>query len=287
MIFKPTQARRSMTERDVVEASRSVGTRASLVSDLTMLGIQAGGTLIVHSSLKALGWVAGGTAAVLQALCDVVTPPGTLVMPTQSQDLTDPIRWGAPAVPAEWHDEIRRSMPAFDRLRTPTRDMGRIAELFRTWPSVLRSDHPTSSFAAWGSAAEVVVSEQPLDDPFGEASPLARLYCLDAQVLLLGVTFSRCTALHLAERRAWPDQKTIHEGSPMMINEARVWVQYETPLLRMDLLDDAGEHLMGAGLVRSGLVGSAFSHLVSLRSLVDATTRRWRSEEFQRLSPEG
>ena len=133
----------------------------------------------------------------------------------------------------------------------------------------------------------MVVSEQPLNDPFGEASPLARLYDLNAQVLLLGVTFDSCTALHLAERRAWPAQRTVHEGSPMMINGARTWVQYETPLLRMDLLDKAGEHLVRADLVRSGLVGSAFSHLVSLRSLVDATARRWRSEGFQGLPLQG
>ncbi|MGI4795080.1 MAG: aminoglycoside N(3)-acetyltransferase [Janthinobacterium lividum] len=269
-----------MVEKDVVRGSTSVRTRESLTSDLTRLGIQAGGVLIIHSSLKAVGWIAGGPAAVLHALSDVVTSSGTLVMPAQSQDLTDPVRWENPSVPAEWHDEIRRSMPAYDRERTPTRDMGRIAELFRTWPGVLRSDHPTSSFAAWGSAAETVVSEHPLNDPFGEASPLAKLYDLDAKVLLLGVAFEACTALHLAERRAWPDQQTVPEGSPMMVNGTRSWVQYETPLLRTDLLEEAGEHLMGVDLVRSGPVGSARSHLVPLRSLVDTAACRWRSERF-------
>ena len=278
MIFKRASETGSMAEGNVVETSESVRTRESLALDLTTLGIQGGETLIVHSSLKALGWVAGGPGALLHALFDVVTSSGTLVMPAQSQDLTDPVRWEAPAVPADWHDEIRRSMPAYDSLRTPTRDMGRIAELFRTWPGVRRSDHPTSSFAAWGYAAEAVVSEQPLNDPFGEASPLAKLYDLNAQVFLLGVTFDACTALHLAERRAWPAQTTIREGSPMMVNGARIWVQYETPLLRMDLLEEAGEHLMGADLVRSGPVGSACSHLVSLRSLIDTTACRWRSE---------
>ena len=178
-----------MAEVDVVRAGQWVRTRERLASDLAALGVRSGGPLLVHSSLKALGWVAGGPAGVVQALMDVIGPEGTLVMPAQSQDLTDPVRWSAPAVPPEWHDEIRRSMPAFDRLRTPTRDMGRIAELFRTWPGVTRSHHPTSSFVARGRDAELVTTDQPLSDPFGEASPLAKLYELSAQVLLLGVTF--------------------------------------------------------------------------------------------------
>ena len=264
-----------MTDADVVAASEWVRTRASLASDLATLGVQQGQTLIVHSSIKALGWVAGGATAVVQALCDVVTSSGTLVMPSQSQDLTDPGRWGAPAVPVEWHDEMRRSMPAFDRLRTPTRDMGRIAETFRTWPGVMRSDHPTSSFAAWGPAAEFVISEQPLGEPFGDGSPLARLYDLDAEILLLGVTFESCTAFHLAERRAWPDDEVVQEGSPLMLDGERVWLRYETPVIRPDLFEEAGRHLIETGSVRSGLVGSATSRLVAIRSVVDETVAHW------------
>lgn len=270
-----------MVERDVVKGSQSVVTRHSLSLDLIRLGIQPGGTLLVHSSLKALGWVSGGPATVLHALLDVVTPTGTLVMPAQSQDLTDPVRWQNPSVPLEWHNDIRRSMPAFDRLRTPTRDMGRIAELFRTWPDVLRSDHPTSSFAAWGAAAEAVVVKQSLDDPFGEGSPLAKLYDLHAHVLLLGVGFDTCTALHLAERRAWPAGETIREGSPMMVDGTRVWVQYETPRLRADLLEEAGEHLMAINLVHSGPVGSATCYLVPLHSMVDEAVSRWQLEQVR------
>ncbi len=170
-----------MAEADVVRSTPSARTVDSLARDLRGLGLRPGAPLIVHSSLRALGWVSGGAAAVIEALCDVVTPDGTLVMPAQSQDLTDPARWGQPAIPASWHGTVRDTMPPFDPLRTPTRDMGRIAELFRTWPDVARSNHPTSSFAAWGRAADAVVRDQPLEDPFGERSPLARLYELDAQ----------------------------------------------------------------------------------------------------------
>ncbi|GAD09325.1 aminoglycoside n3'-acetyltransferase [Gluconobacter frateurii NBRC 103465] len=130
-----------------------------------------------------------GPVFVLQALYDVISPVGTLVMPSQSQDLTDPSRWENPAVPSEWRAEIRSSTPAFNRALTPTRDMGRIAELFRPWPGVIRSEHPTGSFTAFGPESAFITRVQPLTDPFGDASPLRKLYELDATVLLLGVSF--------------------------------------------------------------------------------------------------
>lgn len=58
------------------------------------------------------------------------------------------------------------------------------------------------SFAAVGRKAETVVSGHSLEFGLGERSPLARLYDLDAFVLLLGVDHGSSTSLHLAEYRA-------------------------------------------------------------------------------------
>lgn len=266
-----------MGEFDVIMSSGRMQSRESLIADLIGIGVREGGPLLVHSSLKALGWVSGGAAAVLHAISTVVTARGTLVMPAQSQDLTDPAGWEAPPVPPNWLEDIRASMPAFDRLRTPTRDMGRIAELFRTWPAVCRSDHPTSSFAAWGAQASAVTREQSLADPFGANSPLSRLYDLDAQILLMGVGFDCCTALHHAERLAWPDQDMRREGSPIMVEGKRVWTWYDTPVLRTDLFDAAGSFLRKQGLVRTGQIGLAQCQIMSARAVIDAVADWWRS----------
>src|SRR5512136_1383176 len=128
-----------MTEVDAIQDASLPRTRDSLAADLRALGSTHGMAVIVHSSLSALGWVSGGSVAVVQALMDVLTPAGTLVMPTHTGDLSDPSFWQDPPVPETWWPIIRDTMPTFEPEVTPTRRMGRIVETFRTWPGTLRS----------------------------------------------------------------------------------------------------------------------------------------------------
>lgn len=230
-------------------------------------GVRQGDVLIAHSSLSSLGWVCGGAAAVIEALLLVLASDGTLVMPAHSADLTDPSNWQNPPVPRSWWEEIRRSMPAFDARRTPTRKMGVIAELFRSWPGALRSDHPTSSFAAWGSDAEFVIAEQPIADPMGEKSPLARVCELDGKVLLLGVGHDKNTSLHLAERKAFgAAQRRMRNGSPITVRGERRWIEYDEPIARSDDFVALGEAFEAdrANVARSGPV-----RVMSQRMLVE------------------
>ena len=190
-----------MREAEVIARTPEPRTLRSLTADLQRLGVEPGSTLLVHSSLSKIGWVAGGAVAVVQALLAAVGPEGTLVMPAHS-NMSNPKGWQNPPVPESWWQVILDERPPFDPRTTPTRGMGAIAECFRSWPGARRSDHPEVSFAALGPNAEAITADHERDFMLGEGSPLARLYELDACVLLLGVGHANNTSLHLAEYRS-------------------------------------------------------------------------------------
>lgn len=247
------------------------GTIQSIRADLLVLGLQPGQTVLVHSSLKALGWVSGGPVAVILALELALGREGTLVMPAHSSDLSDPTYWRNPPVPEAWWPVIRDTMPAFDALLTPTRGMGAIPETFRRGRDVARSNHPQVSFVAKGPNAAFITGDHMLDYPLGEGSPLARLYELNGWVLLLGVGHQNNTSLHLAEYRAnYPGKKETVNGAPVLVDGRREWV----PIRDVDINDDdfpaIGEAFeRQTGLAQVGAVGQGTARLLPQRALVD------------------
>jgi aminoglycoside 3-N-acetyltransferase len=265
-----------MTEAQAIETVPAPRTRLSLAADLGHLGVSPGMTLLLHSSLSSLGWVCGGPVAVIQALLQATGEDGTLVMPAHSGDLSDPGYWKYPPVPKSWWPIIRETMPAFDPALTPTRGMGRIAELFRTWPGAIRSNHPVDSFAALGKHAAFVTSDHSLENGLGEDSPLGRVYDLAGHVLLLGVGFDSCTSFHLAEVRSGRYSR-IQQGTPIVEGGRRVWKTYRGVDYQVDGFVECGAELEATGVVRSGLVGSAASRLFPIRQGVDFATR-WLTE---------
>jgi len=264
---------------DYIRSTPEPRTRASLGADLRQLGLAAGDVVIVHSSLKSIGYISGGPMALLQALMDVLTDRGTLVMPAHSGNLSDPANWENPPVPAAWWPVIRQHMPAFDPARTPTSGIGWAAEQFRTWPNVLRSHHPAVSFAAWGAQAAAIAAGHSLDFGLGERSPLARLYELDARVLLLGAPHGSNTSFHLGEYRATGAVET-EEAAPMMLDGRRQWRAYRELEFHEELFDELGAAFEAEQPPIVGPVGSAMARLFPQRACVDfaaAWIGRWRT----------
>jgi aminoglycoside 3-N-acetyltransferase len=251
-------------------------TRAELLHDLRRLGVSDGDTLLVHASLRSLGFVIGGAVSVVSALIAAVGPTGTIVVPTATTDNTDPSRWrmtcGAPRPADEW-PLIRDHLPPFDPATTPSRNVGAVAESVRTWPGAVRSDHPQTSFAALGPRAEKLMAGHDRDCHYGERSPLPRLAEIDAKVLLLGVGYGVCTAFHLAEYRV--PGAPVRDYECVITDESgdRTWYRYED----VDL-NDADFAQLGAAFeasdrgilaVRGGYVGIAECRLFPMNEAIE------------------
>ncbi|MGW4437237.1 aminoglycoside N(3)-acetyltransferase [Streptomyces sp. NPDC004596] len=255
-------------------------TRDDMVAALRRLGVASGETLLVHSSLSSLGWVNGGAVAVVRALLDALGPAGTLVVPAQSGDQSDPAVWGNPPVPEEWWDRIRATMPPYDPAITPSRGVGVIPETVRTWPGALRSAHPQTSFAALGPGAARILDGHSRDCRLGEHSPLARLERLGARVLLLGAGYDACTSFHLAEYRIPAPLVRVGRPAP-----GGGWETVTEVSITSDRFDELGHDFERDRPVVRGKVGAADARLFPVADAV-AYAQRWlpvhrpREEDF-------
>jgi len=266
-----------MREKTIVEKTKTLLTKDILVRDLKRLGVREGITMIVHSSLSSLGWVCGGAVTVIQALMETVTEEGTIVMPTQTTYNSEPSYWQNPPVPGDWWEPIREHMPTYDPYVSPTRGMGVIVETFRSFPGVIRSAHPSYSFAAWGKDKEKIIFGHSIDYGFGEESPLARIYDVDGYVLLLGVDYDSNTSMHLAESRS-SKVKTFMQGAAMIENGNRVWKEFIDIETDADRFLEIGKAFEKNHHVKIGTIGNAISRLMGQRELVDFTKAWFEGE---------
>lgn len=249
-------------------------TRSRLAADLRRLGVTEGDTLLVHASLRHVGWIVGGAVAMVEALRDAVGPGGTLAVPTQTADNSDPSRWAltrkAP-VPDRWWPTVREHLPPFRAEITPSRGMGVLAETVRCWPGAVRSGHPQTSFAALGPRAAELMHEHDVRCHLGPGTPLDRLREAGARVLLLGVSYDVCTAFHLAEYLLRDPPRRDYECVVADGADGRRWLRYEDVRLSdadFAELGTALEAADGGRRVRRGTVGAASCRLLPVRDAV-------------------
>ena len=255
--------------RKVIDATEYPNTFEGLLTGLKSLGLAEGDTVIVHASLSKIGWTIGAERTVIEALLAAVGSGGTVVMPAFTTDNSDPGSWENPPVPNDWFETICRRMPAFDKRITPSVGVGRIAELFRTYPKARRSDHPQVSFAANGKYSSQILETHVLTPAFGLDSPLGALYRLNARILLIGVSYERCSALHLAEVLS-ARTKSTRSGAAMIRDGKREWVWFDEPAWNADDFERIGSDFeLETDRVISGTLGAAKTKLIPLRTLVD------------------
>jgi aminoglycoside 3-N-acetyltransferase len=267
-----------------VTLPQPVVTRSRLVRDALALGVAPGGVLMLHASVRSIGWVVGGPDVVLDALTDALGPDGSLMMYVGWADGTYSMD--------EWTPEEQlaheQECPAFDPATSrAVRDWSILTEFLRTRPGAHRSANPEASIAAVGARAAWLTADHPLDYGYGAGSPLAKLIEARGQVLLLGSPLTDVTLIHHAECRARvPDKRVARYRQPVLRGGQRQWVTVEE-FDTNGLVDWEGEDYFGlivqayldAGLGRTGLIGGATCHLLDAVTLDDFAVR-WMEEHF-------
>lgn len=246
-----------------------------LVRDLRGLGVERGRALLVHASLRSLGWVAGGAPTVVSALREAVGPDGHVVVPagTEANSRTSREHHARIAMlTPEEVDEFERNMPAFDKGSTPS-GMGAISEALRTADGAIRSAHPQSSFAAVGPRADWLMADHPLESHLGPESPLGKLAKEETQVLMIGVGYWAFTGFHLAEYTYRPDPPMRKYACVVATAEGEPgWQYYEDVVLDDQKFDDIGQALemsLGRKVIKHGKVGRAQCRLVPFQPAVE------------------
>ena len=209
-------------------------TKDDLIHKFSQLRIKRGDTLLVHASLSSLGYVVGGAEALYLALREVIGEKGTIVVPSQTVEISDPASWQYPPVPDEWHAVIRDAMPAYSKELSFSKAMGAFSQFIGILPNSIRSNHPMYSFTAIGEKASEIIEQNSFDFPFGDESPLGRMYSIGAKVLMIGTDFETNTSLHLAENRL--NREVIHEKSKILTENGEKWVSFKN--IELDIHDD-------------------------------------------------
>lgn len=158
--------------------------RVGVESALDALQLR-GANVLVHTKLSAMGLASEDASWLCEAVLTHVGHSGTVVMPsfTTSRTLFDPEN---PAL--AFHPDL-----------PVDGEIGVVAETFRRRPAVLRSNHPTHSFASVGPQSRLILSTQRDNNPLG---PIKKLNVMQGHVVLLGTPLKECTAIHLAEEMA-------------------------------------------------------------------------------------
>ena len=239
-------------------------TQKKLAEQMKEMNIDPSGTLMVHLSYKAIGEVEGRGDGVLDVLMAYMAP-GLLVMPGHT-----------------WNN-VDVDNPVMDVLYTPS-CVGKVPELFRKRPGVYRSLHPTHSLMAYGAEAEVFLSgEEHVQTPCGSGGAYYRLWERDAQILLIGVDFSKNTYLHGVEEWDGAEEILASEKADCYVihGEGR---RLHTPQYRhcaplgserfMKLMPQA----MQEGIVTEGLFGGAAVYLMRAKPLREMTAELLRRD---------
>ena len=188
-------------------------TADDLTEALKALGVKAGDTLLVHSSLSGLGYLENGADAMIDALKAALGPDGTFMAPAFSR----------PYLGFEGSVNKATTFRPYDtrpngHLRDKTINTGVLPKTMLKKPDSFRSGHVSHEWVAMGAKAkECMAGHDLLDDPASENSPMQKALDLNGSVVFLGCSIGSNTFLHYLEHMA--DAEFLHPALVAYIDE--------------------------------------------------------------------
>ncbi len=162
--------------------------KEQLKADLQAMGIRPGDTVLIHTSLRAVGPVEGGAQGFIDAFCEYLSE-GLFLIPTHT-----------------WNN-VNADQPCYDVSETVP-CIGTVPAVAAFRKDGIRSLHPTHSIWAHGhDAVNFVKGEEKATSPAPVGFCWDRLADVGAKILLIGVGHNRNTFIHsIDERMALPDR---------------------------------------------------------------------------------
>jgi aminoglycoside 3-N-acetyltransferase len=248
-------------------------TRDTLAQDLRKMGFKKGDVLMVHSSLKSIGWVEGGADAVIDAILSVIgEKEGVLFVPTLT----------ATFAAAGWSELCKY---AWDPKETPSR-VGAITDALWRRPNACRSDHPTHSLAAIGrNAQELVEGHGGNASTFDKNGPYGKYVRMGATILFIGTGMGCNTTLHVAEDWAelpYMDQnagaKAKKDGQVVEV-PLRMSPNGHRSFYAKDEASPAVKLFYGLGQVREEKLGDAKVQIIAAQDVINGMMKTYYNDD--------
>ena len=134
------------------------------------------------------------------------------------------------------------------------------------------------SFTAIGEKASEIIGQDSFDFPFGDESPLGRMYLIGAKVLMIGTDFETNTSLHLAENRL--NREVIYERSKIVTEDGEKWISFKN--IELDLYDDYLEiqkNFMEQYTVNHISINVGNVYLFNMKECVDFTQHYYKLKD--------
>lgn len=227
--------------------------------------------IILHASLRSVGHIDGGADTLIDAFVEhcnaFYVPSFSYESNTNPPESDKPERNGCDyAFYKGWN---KPKIPFNPKTSLINEDMGIVSKTLFRKKNTIRSAHPWNSWLGHGLDAYEILNDHDWSEP---NLPLKKLLNKDSFVVLMGVGFDKCTAIHLAEEFA---------GRKYFIR----WMVDENGITKRVYINGCGKGFVNLenrlrNHAKHYILGGAETLVLNLRELVENSAYTIKNEPY-------